>query len=108
MTRATGSYAISATLGESMRAFVPHPLPPADPALSCSVFADCNRQAELALARLCGVSGLVPSVDWLLYSAIRKEALLTSQREGTLSIWPMPQISLGTHVTSLAGRRRPN
>jgi Fic family protein len=32
---------------------------------------------------LSGVSGLVPSVDWLLYSAIRKEALLTSQIEGT-------------------------
>jgi Fic family protein len=37
----------------------------------------------MALARLSGVSGLVPSVDWLLYSAIRKEALLTSQIEGT-------------------------
>ncbi|NQW83553.1 MAG: Fic family protein [Alcaligenaceae bacterium] len=35
------------------------------------------------MARLAGVSGLVPSVDWLLYSAIRKEALLTSQIEGT-------------------------
>jgi Fic family protein len=37
----------------------------------------------MALARLSAVSGLVPSVDWLLYSAIRKEALLTSQIEGT-------------------------
>jgi Fic family protein len=83
MTRTTGTYAISTTLGESVRAFVPHPLPPADPALSSSVFADRHRQAELALARLSGVSGLVPSVDWLLYSAIRKEALLTSQIEGT-------------------------
>jgi Fic family protein len=44
---------------------------------------EANRLAELALARLSGVSGLVPSVDWLLYSAIRKEALLTSQIEGT-------------------------
>ncbi len=83
MTRTTGTYAISTTLGEPVRAFVPHPLPPADPALSSLVFADRNRQAELALARLSGVSGLVPSVDWLLYSAIRKEALLTSQIEGT-------------------------
>lgn len=83
MTRTTGTYAISTTLGESVRAFVPYPLPPADPALPSSVFADRNRQAELALARLSGVSGLVPSVDWLLYSAIRKEALLTSQIEGT-------------------------
>jgi hypothetical protein len=31
----------------------------------------------MALARLSGVSGLVPSVDWLLFGAIRKEALLT-------------------------------
>ncbi|MDB5847086.1 MAG: filamentation induced by cAMP protein Fic, partial [Rhodoferax sp.] len=42
-----------------------------------------NRDAELTLARLSGVSELVPSVEWLLYSAIRKEALLTSQIEGT-------------------------
>ena len=83
MTRTTGTYAISTTLGESVRAFVPYALPPAAPALSASVFVDRNRQAELALARLSGVSGLVPSVDWLLYSAIRKEALLTSQIEGT-------------------------
>jgi len=83
MTRTTGTYAISTTLGESVRAFVPYALPPVAPVLSASVFADRNRQAELALARLSGVSGLVPSVDWLLYSAIRKEALLTSQIEGT-------------------------
>ena len=83
MTRTTGSYAISTTLGESVRAFVPYALPPAGPALLSSMFADRNRHAELALARLSGVSGLVPSVDWLLYSAIRKEALLTSQIEGT-------------------------
>jgi len=83
MTRTTGTYAISTTLGESVRAFVPYALPPAAPALSASVFVDRNRQAELALARLSGVSGLVPSVDWLLYSTIRKEALLTSQIEGT-------------------------
>ncbi len=83
MARTTGIYLISTTLGESVRAFVPHALPPVDPALSPDVYADLNRQAELALARLAGVSGLVPSVDWLLYSAIRKEALLTSQIEGT-------------------------
>ncbi len=83
MNRATGTYAISTTLGESVRAFVPHPLPPIDPTLEPAVFTDRNRQAELALARLAGVSGLVPSVDWLLHSAIRKEALLTSQIEGT-------------------------
>jgi Fic family protein len=83
MPRTTGTYAATTTLSESVRAFVPRPLPPADPALSPTCFVDLNRQAELALARLAGVSGLVPSVEWLLYSAIRKEALLTSQIEGT-------------------------
>ena len=81
--RSTGAYVTTTTLGEPVRAFVPHPLPPTRPAL----VADCHeagvRAAELALARLSGVSGLVPSVDWLLYSALRKEALLTSQIEGT-------------------------
>lgn len=83
MKRSAGTYTVSTTLGESVQAFVPHPLPPADPALAPDSFVEQNRQAELALARLSGVSGLVPSVDWLLYSAIRKEALLTSQIEGT-------------------------
>ena len=83
MNRDTGTYAISTTLGEPVRAFVPYPLPPTRPALAPAVYVELNRQAELALARLGGVSGLVPSVDWLLYSAIRREALLTSQIEGT-------------------------
>lgn len=83
MVRTTGTYAISNTLGESVRAFIPHPLPPIEPSLAPAAYVDQNRQAEIALARLAGVAGLVPSVDWLLYSAIRKEALLTSQIEGT-------------------------
>ncbi len=81
--RRTGSYATSTTLGEAVQAFVPLPLPPAKPVLAPACFELGNRAAELALARLSGVSGLVPSVDWLLYSAVRKEALLTSQIEGT-------------------------
>ena len=81
--RSTGTYAISTTLGESVQAFVPHALPPVDPALAPACFIEPNRLAGQALARLSGVSALVPSVDWLLYSAIRREALLTSQIEGT-------------------------
>ena len=81
--RSTGTTITSTTLGESVRAFVPHPLPPAGPPLAPESFAAANHAAEMALARLAGVAGLVPSVDWLLYSAIRKEALLTSQIEGT-------------------------
>ena len=83
MKRLAGSYITSTTLGEAVQAFVPQTLPPAEPTLSLVTFDAPNRAAELALARLSGVSGLVPSVDWVLYSAIRKEALLTSQIEGT-------------------------
>jgi Fic family protein len=83
MKRTTGTYVTSTNLGETVQAFVPYPLPPAKPALAEKSYLQQNREAELALARLSGVSGLVPSVDWLLYSAIRKEALLTSQIEGT-------------------------
>jgi Fic family protein len=81
--RSTGTHVTTTTLGESVRAFVPRPLPPARPTLAPESYETGNRAAELALARLSGVSGLVPSVEWLLYSAIRKEALLTSQIEGT-------------------------
>ena len=83
MKRATGTYVKSTTLGEVVQAFVPDSLPPKNPTLALEVYQDLNHKAEMALARLSGVSGLIPSVDWLLYSAIRKEALLTSQIEGT-------------------------
>lgn len=81
--RIVGDHIMTTTLGEAVRAFVPHALPPANPPLPVEIYAALNHAAELALARLSGVSGLAPSVDWLLYSAIRKEALLTSQIEGT-------------------------
>lgn len=81
--RTTGTYIATTTLGEVVRAFVPRALPPTAPPLDADQHAEANRRAEMALARLAGVAGLVPSVDWLLYSAIRKEALLTSQIEGT-------------------------
>lgn len=83
MKRTTGSTITTSVAGETVTAFIPAPLPPADPALVVERFADLNLAAEKALARLSGVSGLAPSVDWLLYSAVRKEALLTSQIEGT-------------------------
>jgi Fic family protein len=81
--RITGIYTTTTTLGESVRAFVPYGLPPRSPVLNMTEFDAAHRHAGLALARLAAVSGLVPSVDWLLYSAVRKEALLTSQIEGT-------------------------
>lgn len=81
--RQTGTYITSTTMGEAFQAFVPKLLPPDSPALNLALFEAKNKAAELALARLTGVASLAPSVDWLLYSAIRKEALMTSQIEGT-------------------------
>lgn len=83
MARSTGSYTTSTTLGERVKAFVPFDLPPAKPVLDDASYVVLNPAAELALAKLNGVSGLVPSVEWLIYAAVRKEALLTSQIEGT-------------------------
>lgn len=83
MKRVSGTYVVKTTLSESAKAFLPATLPPKNPALSPACYVEQNQAAELALARLSGVTGLVPSIDWLLYGAIRKEALLTSQIEGT-------------------------
>ena len=83
MPRITGRYAISTTQGETVKAFIPHGLPPVAPALDQTAWARLNEEALTALQRLSAVAGLVPSVEWLLYSAIRQEALLTSQIEGT-------------------------
>jgi Fic family protein len=83
MPRVTGTYVSTAAGGEAVRAFVPMPLPPREPVLEAAAYVQPNRAAEVALARLSGMSGLVASSEWLIYSAIRKEALLTSQLEGT-------------------------
>lgn len=83
MKRACGTFITTTTLGETVRAFVPAPLPPTAPRLAPESYSERNQAAERALERLSAVAGLVPSVEWLLYSAIRKEALLTSQIEGT-------------------------
>jgi len=83
MLRITGTYATTAVGGENVRAFVPHALPPGDPVLFPTAYMEQNARAEVALTRLSGMAGLVASSNWLIYAAIRKEALLTSQLEGT-------------------------
>jgi hypothetical protein len=74
MNRITGRYVVTTTLGETVKAFVPLALPPAKPSLDINLYAAQNQAAESALARLSSVAGLVPSTEWLLYSAIRKAA----------------------------------
>ena len=83
-TRTTGTYETTTVAGESVQAFLPSPLPPADPPLDLNGrLGDLVRDAEVALARLDVAGALVPSVDWFLYAFVRKEAVLSSQIEGT-------------------------
>ncbi|MFS2225294.1 Fic family protein [Pantoea sp. B65] len=83
MSRTCGKFIVTQSHDETVNAFVPAPLPPASPVLDPASYVELNEKAEKALARLSGMSGLVASSEWLVYSAIRKEALLTSQLEGT-------------------------
>ena len=81
----TGRYAVTAAGGETVRAFIPSPLPPV-PALALGGPLQRSLEtATLALGRLDGVSTLLPDKEVFLYSFVRKEALLSSQIEGTQS-----------------------
>ena len=82
---ATGTYETTAVDGETVRAFMPDPLPPR-PALDLSGPAQpILERALLALGRLDSISTLLPDTDLFLYSYVRKEAVLSSQIEGTQS-----------------------
>ena len=82
--RSTGRYERTATGGEQVAAFIPHPLPPTDPPISLDGALIAKLQAaEHALARLRLAGEMVPSLDWFIYAFVRKEAVLSSQIEGT-------------------------
>jgi Fic family protein len=81
----TGRFEVTAVGGERVQAFVPHPLPP-KPAVEMSP----QRQrlletASLACGRLDAITALLPEPDLFLYSYVRREAVLSSQIEGTQS-----------------------
>jgi Fic family protein len=84
-TRRAGSF-VSANAGpEGYAVFVPHPLPPS-PQLEISPrIHELLDRANQALGRLDGVTLLLPDPDQFLYTYIRKEAVLSSQIEGTQS-----------------------
>ena len=84
MERQTGRYRITSTLREQVRAFVPCPLPPRDPSLALDgPLAELHAGAQAALSRLAVAGAMVPDADWFLYGFVRKEAVVTSQIEGT-------------------------
>lgn len=70
--------------GEEVATFVPEPLPPCSPPLEVSgKRAALLARAEHALARLEVAGEMVPSLDWFIYAFVRKEAVVSSQIEGT-------------------------
>jgi len=81
----TGRYEVIRAGGEEVRAFIPDPLPP-NPPLELTTFRQrLLEKATLALGRLDSITLLLPDPDIFLYSYVRREALLSSQIEGTQS-----------------------
>lgn len=83
--RKTGKLVRVTTAGEPFSAFVPNPLPPTPPLALASEHVDLLEQANRALGRLDGLSRLLPDTSLFIYLFVRKEALLSSQIEGTQS-----------------------
>lgn len=79
-----GRYVETPVAGEIVRAFVPPPLPP-KPQIDVLALLDRLSLAERALGRLDGITMLLPRQELFLYMYVRKEAVLSSQIEGTQS-----------------------
>ncbi len=82
---APGRYVTVTTAGEPFQAFVPLPLPPNPPLVWSAALRRRFDAALVALGRLDAVSAMLPNAALLLYSFVRKEAVLSSQIEGTQS-----------------------
>ena len=84
MTRETGTYRSTTFGDETVRAFVPHLLPPRKPELQIDGrLSQSLADANAAVGKLAVAADMVPSADWFLYGFVRKEAVMTSQIEGT-------------------------
>ena len=81
----TGRYEVTTIRGEKVRAFIPLPLPPVPPLAFDGPLLQALEAANLALGRLDGVTTLLPDKSLFLYHYVRKEAVLSSQIEGTQS-----------------------
>lgn len=84
MRRTVGRFISSSFGGETVRAYVPEPLPP-KPDLEFSSLLKLVEEANLALGRLDGLTSVIPDLQLFLYAYVRKEAVLSSQIEGTQS-----------------------
>jgi Fic family protein len=79
-----GRYVLKIFEDEKVRAFVPPPLPP-DPPVRLDGLQVLLEQANQAVGRLDGLASLLPDLSLFIYTYVRKEAVLSSQIEGTQS-----------------------
>jgi len=79
-----GTYVVKKFGEESFRAFVPPPLPP-DPPVKLEALQRLLEEANQALGRLDGLASILPDPSLFIYLYVRKEAVLSSQIEGTQS-----------------------
>lgn len=84
LTPRLGRFVEAPVAGEIVRAFVPPPLPP-QPSIDVLALLERLSLAERALGRLDGITMLLPHQELFLYMYVRKEAVLSSQIEGTQS-----------------------
>ena len=79
-----GRYIVKTYKKETVRSFVPPPLPP-DPPLRLDGLQQLLEQANQAVGRLDGLASILPDLSLFIYTYVRKEAVLSSQIEGTQS-----------------------
>lgn len=82
--RKVGDYVKCSVVGESYKTYIPHALPPV-PSIQMEGIYSLLEQANIALGRLDGMSVVLPDASLFLYMYVRKEAVLSSQIEGTQS-----------------------
>lgn len=80
-----GKFLPGSVAGESYHTFIPQPLPPNPPLQLSGEDYDLIEKANRAMGRLDGLSRLLPDTDLFIYFYVRKEAVLSSQIEGTQS-----------------------
>lgn len=81
----SGRYEVTRVGGEEVRAFVPHPLPPSPSIDLSGPRLALLERATLSIGRLDSVATLLPDPGLFLYAYVRREAVLSSQIEGTQS-----------------------
>ena len=80
--RTTGQYVQQLS---GYRAFIPKPLPPDPPIIIDGEMQELLSKADRALGRLDGSIQTLPNPSLFVFMYVRKEAVLSSQIEGTLA-----------------------